>query len=181
MPGPDRPTTEPTSTGGATIRDLVDADLERVLALNQANVPEVGPLDADRLRRLVGASSIALVVDDDVAGPVVGFCLVLAPGADYDSVNYRWFTDRASDVMYLDRVAFDERARGRGLGTALYAEVERRIRRDHPDAVALTLEVNVDPPNEPSLAFHRRLGFVEVGRQDSKGIEVSLMRRPLAR
>ena len=81
-------------------------------------------------------------------------------------------------TMYLDRVAFDERFHGRGLGSEMYAEVDHRIRRDHPDATGLTLEVNVDPPNEPSLAFHRKHGFVEVGRQISKGIEVSLMHRP---
>ena len=44
----------------------------------------------------------------------------------------------------------------------------------------LTLEVNLDPPNEPSLAFHARRGFVEVGQRDSGGHLVSLMAKPLA-
>ena len=39
-------------------------------------------------------------------GVVVGFCVVLAPGSSYDSVNYLWFMDRYDDAYYLDRVAF---------------------------------------------------------------------------
>jgi hypothetical protein len=31
----------------------------------------------------------------------------------------------------------------------------------------LTCEVNLRPPNEGSLRFHRRLGFREVGRQET--------------
>jgi len=41
------------------------------------------------------------------------------------------------------------------------------------------LEVNADPPNEGSLRFHARLGFVEVGQQDTPyGIRVSMQMRP---
>jgi predicted GNAT superfamily acetyltransferase len=42
----------------------------------------------------------------------------------------------------------------------------------------LALEVNVDPPNAGSLRFHERLGFVEVGQQDTPyGIRVSMQVR----
>lgn len=163
-----------------TIRRLTGDDLARVLAINEANVPAVGPLDPDRLRFLVAESAIALVVERADAD-VVGFCLVLAPGSAYDSVNYTWFMQHHPTSMYLDRVAFDARAQGQGLGTALYAEVDRIVRTEFPNADALTLEVNLDPPNEPSLRFHAKYGFAEVGRQMSKGIEVSLMRRPIER
>ena len=159
-----------------TFRPIAPRDLDRVAEINEANVPEVGAVDRDRLAFLVAESAIALAVDvDDV---VVGFCLVLPPGSEYDSINYRWFAERYPSAMYLDRVAFDESARGRGMGTALYAEVGRIMFEHHPTADALTLEVNVDPPNEPSLRFHRKLGFHEVGRQIAHGVEVSLMRRP---
>ena len=160
------------------IRTLSIDDLPRVLELNEANVPEVGPLDPDRLRFLVDDAEIALVVVDDDGG-VVGFCIVFGPGSSYDSVNYVWFMEHHPGSLYLDRVALDESVRGRGLGTRLYAEVDRIMRSTRPDADGLTLEVNLDPPNEPSLRFHSKLGFEEVGRQMSKGIEVSLMRRPI--
>ena len=166
---------------GSVIRDLRPDARARVLEINQANVPEVGSVDADRLAWIARMSPIALVAEDDLGdGTVVlGFCLVLADDAEYDSVNYAWFVERFEDFMYLDRVAVDAAARGRGLGTALYEEVDRRMRGF--DGVGhLALEVNVDPPNATSLAFHARLGFVEVGQQDTPyGIRVSMQSRPL--
>ena len=159
----------------ATIRDIVDEDLARILEINEANVPEVGSVDAARLAFIVDESPIALAVEVD--GQIVGFCLVLGATSTYDSVNYRWFTERFSEFMYLDRVAFDAAAQGKGYGTLLYGEVARRMQ--HLDgATQLALEVNAQPPNEPSLAFHAKLGFVEVGQQDTPyGIRVSMQMR----
>jgi predicted GNAT superfamily acetyltransferase len=156
---------------------MTDDDLDRVGEINTANVPEVGPADRAHLAHLFTESSISLV--EEINGLIVGFCIVFAPGAAYESVNYRWFMEHRPASMYLDRVAFDAAFVGRGLGSSMYTEVDRLIRADAPAATGLSLEVNVDPPNEPSLAFHHKLGFVEVGRQMSKGIEVSLMERPI--
>jgi uncharacterized protein len=160
------------------IRALEPSDLDRVLAINEANVPEVSTLDRDGLVFLVDESSFALVVD--VGSEVAGFCLVLPPGSTYASVNYRWFMDRFTDAMYLDRVAFDAAYQGRGLGTALYSEVHERV--EAIDGIARwTLEVNLDPPNTASLAFHGARGFTEVGQQHTPyGITVSLMERLVA-
>jgi uncharacterized protein len=159
------------------ITDIDPSDLARILEINQANVPEVGTVDLDQLRFLVGEAAIALkVVVDEV---IAGFCLVLGPGSTYTSVNYLWFAEHHPNAMYLDRVAFDNDYQGLGLGSALYVEVDRIMRTHHFDAGTLALEVNVDPPNEASLRFHAKLGFVEVGRQVSKGTEVSLMTRPM--
>jgi len=161
------------------IRSIEPADVDPILMINEANVPEVGSVDPDRMAFIVGESPIALVAEIDAA--VVGFCLVLSHDSTYDSVNYRWFTQRYDEFMYLDRVAVDASCRGRGVGRSLYAEVDRRMAlidgADH-----LALEVNVDPPNEGSLAFHARLGFVEVGQQDTPyGIRVSMQIRPTSR
>ena len=174
--GPGQLGTVPTMAT-PVIRPLVDADIDAVLAINEANVPEVGTVDRARMARLVESSIVATVVDIDA---VVGFCLVLPSGTDYDSVNYRWFAERYDRFAYLDRVAIQEEARGRGLGRALYDEVEQHlVALGH---LQLGLEVNIDPPNEPSLAFHRRLGFVEVGQQDTPyGIRVSMQLRAVGR
>jgi predicted GNAT superfamily acetyltransferase len=160
-----------------TVRFLGPADLDRVLAINEGGVPAVGALDVPKLAHLVDQSTIALAATvDDTEEMVAGFCLVLAPGADYASVNYRWFSERYDDFVYLDRVAIAPEFQGRGLGRALYDEVERRTA-----AKWFTLEVNLQPRNEASLAFHDRLGFVEVGQQDTDyGFLVSLMAKPLS-
>lgn len=159
------------------IRPAGPDDLDVLLEINQVNVPEVGSVDREKLAFLVDESVIALVVAVDDA--IAGFCVVLGPGSTYDSGNYRWFMDRDPSVLYLDRVAFDPAWQGRGLGSALYRRVFDEMAERFPSAPELTLEVNVDPPNEPSLAFHERLGFAEVGRRTSHGLEVSLMSRPV--
>jgi len=171
---PTESATEPT----VGVRSITAADLDRILAINEANVPEVGSVDAARMTFLLDASHIALAVE--VGDTIVGFCLVMPSGAPYDSVNFRWFTERYDDFMYLDRVAFDAEAQGRGFGTLLYAEVARAM--TELGSTRLALEVNADPPNEQSLAFHARRGFVEVGQQDTPyGIRVSMQMRRLDR
>jgi predicted GNAT superfamily acetyltransferase len=160
----------------AEIRPIEPADLARVLEINEANVPEVGSVDAARMAFLLGESQIALGVDLD--GTIAGFCLVMPSTVSYDSVNFRWFTERYDDFMYLDRVAFEAASQGQGLGTLLYAEVDRLM--GELGATRLALEVNVDPPNERSLGFHAQRGFVEVGQQDTPyGIRVSMQMRSL--
>jgi hypothetical protein len=52
-----------------------------------------------------------------------------------------------------------ERARGRGLGSQVYDALEELAR----TYGRLALEVNLEPPNEQSLAFHRARGFEPVG------------------
>jgi hypothetical protein len=160
------------------IRPIEPSDLDQILAINEANTPEVGSVDAERMRFIVAESPIALAVEVD--DTIAGFCLVLGSDSSYDSVNYRWFTDRYDDFMYLDRVAFAASHRGQGLGTQLYAEVDR-VMSALGGVSQLALEVNVDPPNEGSLRFHERLGFVEVGQQDTPyGIRVSMQMRPVS-
>ena len=159
------------------IRPIEPVDLDRILEINEANVPEVGSVDSARMAFLLGASPIAVAVELDRA--IVGFCLVMPSTAPYDSVNFGWFTERFDDFMYLDRVAFDADSQGRGFGTLLYAEVDR-LMVEMGGAGHLALEVNVDPPNEASLAFHARRGFTEVGQQDTPyGIRVSMQMRPV--
>ena len=162
-----------------SLRDLEPADLDAVYRINQANVPEVGEITRARLAELYEMAAISTGVFDE-SGAVLGFCIVFATGADYDSANYAWFMDRYADFFYLDRVAFDASAQRRGLGTRLYDHVEDWIREQHPEVVRLTLEVNTNPPNEPSHRFHADRGYVEVGRQATPyGAEVAMMEKRL--
>lgn len=141
------------------VTPIEPGDLAAVLALNAACVPEVGTIDATQLADLVRESTVAAVVRDDDG--VAAFVLALAPAANYGSLNFRWFCERYSHFLYVDRIAVAERCRGRGLGRRLYDAVFGAARARGDSLV--TCEVNLLPPNPDSLAFHERLGFRRVG------------------
>jgi predicted GNAT superfamily acetyltransferase len=155
------------------IRDATEGDLSLIHEINEAGAPGVHPEPAEQLSAIMRESCIALVAE--IHEVVAGFCLVLPPRAQYRSVNYEWFSAHYDDFIYLDRVAVAADHRGHGIGSRLYAEVERRTR-----AAWFTLEVNLRPRNDGSLRFHARMGFVEVGQQETDyGARVSLMAKRL--
>lgn len=159
------------------LRDYRPDDLERVHAINQAEVPAVGDATPEALAHIAAESVISLVAEVD--GDVGGFCLVLGPGADYGSMNYRWFAERYDDFVYVDRVVVAAHGRGAGVGSVLYREFARRGR--ERGAPVMLAEVNLRPANPGSLRFHDRHGFVPVGEQDTEeGTKrVSLLERRL--
>lgn len=162
------------------LREYDPADLVAIHTINEAAYPAVGTETIADLGHIADESIIALVAEHAATGAVAGFCLVLAPGADYDSMNYMWFADRYDDFVYLDRVAIAPAFQRQGLGRLMYAEVERLAAERRPAARDFTLEVNLRPRNDQSLAFHAGLGFVEVGQQETDyGTLVSLMAKPL--
>jgi predicted GNAT superfamily acetyltransferase len=140
------------------LRPYSAGDAESVLALNQANLHGVGPLDPERLRWLVTMTSQALVAEDH--GALAGFALVFPPGTDYDSSNYAWFAERWDEFGYLDRIVVAPTHRRRGIAGLLYDAAEDGARASG----RLLCEVYVEPPNEASLAFHAARGYTEVGR-----------------
>jgi len=155
------------------IRELTEDDLDLMLAINQENVPAVGPETAETMRQIFEWSYLALGVEVDRV--LVGYFLMMKPGLPYASTNYQWFCHKYDDFIYLDRVAFTESHQGMGYGSLLYNEVESRSTEPF-----FTLEVNLEPRNDGSLRFHDRLGFVEVGQQVSgSGKLVSLMAKTL--
>ena len=146
------------------IRETLPHDLDAALALNNANVPEVNELDAAELARLVSLSIVSLTAEVD--GQFAGNCIVLPPGVDYGSLNYGWFSRNYDHFAYLDRIAVHSDFRRYGIGRGFYADLVERFRGQYP---VLLCEVNVRPMNEPSVKFHERIGFVEVGQQDTDG------------
>jgi hypothetical protein len=162
------------------LREYHPDDLAAIHVINEAAYPAVGTETVDALGHIAGESLIALVADEPDTGAIAGFCLVLGPGADYDSMNYLWFGERYDDFVYLDRVAISPDFQRRGLGRDLYTKVERLAAERRPTAAQFTLEVNLRPRNDQSLAFHAGLGFVEVGQQETDyGTLVSLMTKPI--
>jgi predicted GNAT superfamily acetyltransferase len=155
------------------IRDILPSDLASLHPINEGAGPGVHTATLSELTAITRMSSIALVAEAE--GAPVAFCQVLPPRAGYKSMNYAWFSSRYEDFVYLDRVAVDAAHRGQGIGSLLYAEVEKRT-----SAAWFTLEVNLRPRNDGSLRFHARHGFVEVGQQETDyGARVSLMAKRL--
>ena len=150
------------------LRAYRDHDLDGLVGVNDAAYPAVPITPAAELAELIDMSSVVVVVDD---GTPAGFVLGMPPGLAYQSENYLFFTARARELgstfVYVDRIVLAAHLRGRGLGPQLYEAVFAEARR--VGATEVLCEVNVEPPNPGSLAFHTRLGFVEVGRQSTKG------------
>ncbi len=159
------------------LRDAAKADWPAILALNQADVQYLSPLDEARLAQLAAAACYLRVVEDGSA--VAAFLLVFAKGADYDSPNFLWFEARFDAFFYVDRIVVAARARGRRLADRLYDDFEAAARARGVGRIVC--EVNVEPPNPVSLAFHARRGFREIGRIPyGAGKTVSLLQHDLA-
>jgi hypothetical protein len=156
------------------VRDAVASDHAGVLALNNGAVPHVNELAHDAFAWIVAHADYFRVVEDD--GGIAGFVIALGAGVDYWSLNYLWFMAHGGDFLYLDRIVVAERARGTGVGRALYDDIDRFAGGRWP---CITLEVNLVPPNPGSLAFHERMGFQRVGvlETDDGTKAVALMER----
>ena len=146
-----------------SIRNATSADLLTVLALNESVVPHVNSLDmADIKDFLVKAAYFRVACDDEKQ--TLAFLIGLAPDTKYNSLNFRWFCDHYENFAYVDRIAVARSARFQGIAEALYE--------DFTDvalgwAQHLGCEVNLRPGNPGSLAFHKRVGFTQVGTQET--------------
>ena len=153
------------------LRQTPEPVLTQALALNATVQHWTSPLDLPRLQALLGWAAAAPAQVSE--GRLDGFLLGYGPGSAYDSPNYRWFAERLERFAYIDRVIVAPHAQGAGLARRLY------------DAFAaaqpgpLVCEVNSQPPNPGSDAFHDRLGFTEMGRADlGPGKAVRYLIRP---
>lgn len=161
----------------SAFRAATRADIPAIVALNDAALPHVNTLPPETWARFVDGEA-SLRVAEDGAGGIAAMTAALPPGRDYGSHNYAWFQRRMASFLYLDRIVVAERLRRLGWGRAAYLDVFASA----PDPAApVACEVNLDPPNDSSLAFHGGLGFREVGVQvvPGSGKRVAMLaRRP---
>jgi len=139
------------SEGGSLSRAL--------LAINNAHAVELSLLEPARLRHLVGQAFLARRI-----GHVEAFLLTFDQDADYDSPNFLWFRARYPRFVYVDRIVVAPPSRGRGHAGRLYRDLfAQALARGHD---LIVCDVNANPPNPASRAFHAGLGFVEIGAAD---------------
>jgi uncharacterized protein len=132
--------------------------LDEILALNAAHEVETSPLDhAALVEMLEPAFHIATSGDGRD-----GFLIAFDQDAAYSSQNFLWFKARYDRFVYVDRVIVASHARGRGLARTFYQDLFACARK--AEHRCIVCEVNLDPPNPGSLAFHAVMGFAEVGQ-----------------
>lgn len=139
------------------IEPITRASQPAILALNNEHAEELSWLEAPRLSELVDRAFYARRI-----GAIEAFLLAFDQDADYDSPNFLWFKARYPRFVYVDRIAVAASARGRGHARKLYEDLFAAAKAAGFGIVVC--EVNADPPNPASDAFHAALGFSEVGQ-----------------
>jgi len=147
-------------------------DLESLRALNNEHAQELSFADAPRFTHLVSQAFFARNIGTSA------FIIAFDETADYDSPNFLWFKNRFPRFAYVDRVVTAAAARGQGHAATLYnALFEAAAKAGHTQ---VTCEVNADPPNPASDAFHEKFGFLPIGSADlPNGKAVRYFSRPL--
>jgi len=127
-----------------------------LLALNNEFAQELSYLSPEKAAHLVREAAMACRV-----GEADALLLAFDQDAAYENPNFEWFQSRFARFIYIDRVVVAPAMRGRGLARALYTALFSRAASLHHSQVVC--EINLDPPNPASDAFHASLGFEQVG------------------
>ena len=130
---------------------------DTLLALNNVHAEQTSLLDATRLRHMLATAFHVAAI-----GELDAFLIAFDQAADYDSPNFLWLRARHSRFVYVDRIVTAPQSRGLGHASRLYRDLFARAAAAGHDRILC--EVNLDPPNPGSDAFHARMAFAEIGR-----------------
>jgi len=128
-----------------------------ILALNNANAEETSLLDEAGMANLLRAAFFARGTDRGSTALLIA----LDHNAAYVNPNFQWFKERRSSFVYIDRVIVAQSSRGQGTGKKLYQDLFAAAKKAGHDRVVC--EVNINPPNTVSEAFHASMGFTGIG------------------
>lgn len=144
-----------------SIRPLTASELPLAHTWNEDNTPHVNHLDFTAFTNVYSLSTQAyLIFWDEIPA---GFAWLMGPQNTYESTNYRYFSARMTDFLYLDRIVISNAYRGKGLATHLYHHIASL----NP-GTPICCEVNIEPPNIASTRLHEKIGFKEVGQQSTE-------------
>jgi predicted GNAT superfamily acetyltransferase len=144
----------------STPRAITASDVPALLALNNKFAKELSWQEPDQFDALLSSAwyTRTLGADDEPEVLLVSF----DQDAAYDNPNFSWLKTRFPDsFVYVDRVV--SATSGKGYAGALYRDLFAHARTAGHKRVVC--EINVEPPNPGSVAFHQKLEFSEVGRQ----------------
>ena len=141
-----------------TIHDLSSSDATVILSLNNAHAKETSSLDNVSLKLLLDMAFYTRGIDRGATA----FLIALDHNASYGSPNFVWFKATRESFVYIDRVIVASAARGLGIARFLYEDLfAAAIQAGHDRVVC---EVNIEPPNLASEAFHAAMGFDGIGQ-----------------
>jgi phosphinothricin acetyltransferase len=152
--------------GGPVIRRACEADLAAITRIYDCYIVDshvsfdLEPWSDERRRRWWDehqAHDRLVVLVAEVDGEVVG------------TAYASWYRPKAGYERSVETsVVLDPGHTGRGTGTLLYGALLDAL----ADAGTHRAYAVVALPNEASVALHRKLGFVEVGREDESGFKL---------
>lgn len=158
------------------IRAMTAADHPEIVRINEQGRPGVAPLDDAEVARLAALSDHHLVATSD--STVVAYLLALHRDAPYDGEEFHVLRARIDHpFLYVDQIAVAQAKRGAGLGRDLYGAIESTA--ILAGIGSLCCEVNTNPPNPASSAFHRKLGFrvmAHLSTADGRDVELLVKR-----
>ena len=142
--------------------------------INQENIPEVGDLSEleDFRARVNWSENIFVYKWEDI---IKAFVLCMREGQPYNSPNYQYISSHFEKFLYVDRIAVQEKFRRKGLAEKIYSTVIDKGKENNLDILC---EVNTRPSNKPSMTFHEKMGFEEIGTNDFEKNSVVYLRRP---
>lgn len=158
------------------VRDVLEHELDSVLALNNAAGPAILPLDANRLRYFFDSAEYFRVAERD--GTLAGFLIGMGDACEHDSSNFQWFRARHSEFFYIDRIVVASRRRGGGVGRAFYADAQSYAELRYPQ---MACEILLQGGTDPVMLFHGTFGFQEVGQHlmPETGVRASMLMKSL--
>lgn len=129
-----------------------------MLPLNNAHAEETSALDKASLTALLDMAFYARGTDRGATALLIA----LDQNAGYNNPNFLWFKAYRESFVYIDRIIIASAARGQGIARSLYEDLFAAATQAGHDRVVC--EVNIDPPNRVSEAFHAAMGFDAVGQ-----------------
>jgi predicted GNAT superfamily acetyltransferase len=155
------------------IRDFTEQDLAVIHVANEANLPHVNSLNVEQFAELANKTAYFKVATLD--GKLAGFLMAMIPKTDYASDNYQWFSRHYDDFIYVDRIITLDHARGHGVGSALYQDIENYC--SNHNIGRICCEVNIKPANKVSIEFHEKRDYKQVSTQQTEGGKKSVSLR----
>lgn len=145
-------------------------DYNEIIRLNKEVVHYTSEMDLKLLEEIISESFVCLVCKK--SDEVVAFLISLNENKDYQSPNYKWFSERYDKFVYIDRVVVSPSHSKKGIGSKLYKELFRLSKKEGYNKILA--EINIKPANDISLNFHKKFNFKEVGVLELKDKIVSL-------